>query len=110
MKSYIFTKYSLCIPVFFFFLNKYSSLFFGCARSALLCGFFSVVAASGGHSKAAVCGLLMAVASLVVERGILDSRAMAWNSAVMACGLHSTDSVVVAHRLGCSVAHGIFLD
>ena len=76
----------------------------------MLCGFFSVVAASGGHSKAAVCGLLMAVASLVVERGILDSRAMAWNSAVMACGLHSTDSVVVAHRLGCSVAHGIFLD
>ena len=76
----------------------------------MLCGFFSVVAASGGYSKAAVCGLLIAMASLVVEHGILDSRAMARNSVVMACGLHSTDSIVVAHRLSCSVAHGIFLD
>ena len=45
-----------------------------------------LAAASGGYSLVAVCGLLMAVASLVaVERAV---------------------SIVVAHGLGCSAARG----
>ena len=45
----------------------------------------SVVAASGGYSPAAVCGLLTAVASLVLEQGLQGTQA----------------SVVVAHELSC---------
>ena len=46
-----------------------------------------------GFSLVAVCGLLIEVASLVVENG-----------------LESTGAVAVAHRLGCSAACGIFPD
>ena len=48
---------------------KYSFIF-GCARSSLLCGGFSLVAASGGYSADAMHGLLLVVASLVAERGL----------------------------------------
>ena len=57
----------------------------------LLRGLFS---SCGGHSLVAVCGLLIAMASLVVEHGLEDTQA----------------SVVVAHGLGCSVPYEIFLD
>ena len=56
----------------------------GCAGPSLLCR-LSLVAASRGHSLAAVCGLLTAVASLVLEQGLQGPQA----------------SVVVAHELSC---------
>ena len=51
--------------VFPFFKDVY--LFYGCTVSSLLRGHSSLVAASGSCSLLAVCGLLPAVASLVVE-------------------------------------------
>ena len=45
-----------------------TSFFFDCTGSSVLVG-FSLVAASGGYSLVAVCGLLIVVASLVVEHG-----------------------------------------
>jgi len=54
----------------------------------------------------AVHGLLIVVASLAVEHRLLDTRA----SVVAAHGLYSSGSVVVVHRLSCSVACRIFLD
>ena len=63
--------------------------------------YFSVVI-SGGYSLVVVHRLLIAVASLVVEKG---SRVQTPD-----CRLQSADSVVVAHGLSCSVACGIFLD
>ena len=60
---------------------------------------------------AVVCGLLIAVASLVVEHG-LQARGLQqlWHagSVVVAHRLQSTGSVVVVHRLSCSAACGIF--
>ena len=44
-------------------------MIFGCVGSSLLRG-LSLVAASGGYSLFAVCGLLIEVASLVVEHGL----------------------------------------
>ena len=61
--------------------------------------------ASGSHSLLAVRGLLFAVASLAEHR-LQGTQA----SAVADSGLDGTGSVVVAHRLGCSMACGIFLD
>ena len=61
----------------------------------------------------AVCGLLITVASLVVEHGPQARRLQQlWHvgSVVVARGLQSTGSVVVAHGLSCSVACGIFPD
>ena len=54
---------------------------------------FPLGAVNRGHSLAAVPGLLIAMASLLV-----------------APGLWSTGSIVVAHRLRCSMACGIFPD
>ena len=53
----------------------------------------SLVVASGGYSLLQCSGLLIVVASLVRKHGL-------WNAG----------SVVVAHRLSCSVARGIFLE
>ena len=50
--------------------------------------------------------LLIAVASLVAEPAALGARA----SLVVALGLYSAGSVVVAHGLSCSAACGIFPD
>ena len=55
---------------------------------------FSLVETSRGFSPVAVHRLLIAVASLVIERGLQGTLA----------------SVVVGHRLSCPTAHGIFLD
>ena len=54
----------------------------------------SPVMASRGYSVAAVHGLLIVVASLVVEHGLQGTQA----------------SVVVAHGLSCQVVCGIFPD
>ena len=60
-----------------------------------------------------VCGLLIAVASLVVEHRLqVHGLQYLWHmgSVVVARRLQSTGSVVVAHGLSCSAARGIFLD
>ena len=54
----------------------------------------SLVVASGGYSVISVCGLLIAVASLVAEHGLQSL----WASVVEILGL------------SCSVAREIFLD
>ena len=46
------------------------SFMFGCAGSSLLHLGFSLVVASEGYSLVVVCGLLIAMASLVVEHGL----------------------------------------
>ena len=53
----------------------------------------SLVVASGGYSLLQRNGLLIVVACLVMKHGLC-----------------SAGSVVVAHRLSCSVARGIFLE
>ena len=57
-------------------------------------------------SLVAVRGLLIVQAPLVVEQKLQDAQA----SAAATQGLQNTGSVVVAHGLGCSVAHGTFPD
>ena len=60
-----------------------------------------------------VRGLLIAVASLVVEhRFQVHQPQQLWltGSIVVAHGLQSSGSVVVAHGVSCSAACGIFLD
>ena len=56
---------------------------------------FSLVVASRGYSMAAVCWLLIAVASLVAEHGLLGAQA----SAVAVHGLSSCISWSLEHRL-----------
>ena len=51
------------------FLN-FCLFIYGCTGSSLLLLGFSLVAASGGYSLAAVPGLLIAVASLVSEHSL----------------------------------------
>ena len=58
------------------------------------CGGHSLAEASGGYSLVMVLCLLIAVASFVVEHGLLDARAL----------------VVVAHGPSCHVVCGIFSD
>ena len=60
-----------------------------------------------------MCGLLIAGASLVVEHRlwvVWASAVVAHGSGVSAPRLQSTDSVVVAQELSCSLAPGIFPD
>ena len=59
-----------------------------------------------GLSPVALCGLLIARASLVAEDRLWSARA----SVAVAAGLWSTGSVVAAHGLGCSEACRNFLD
>ena len=77
------------------FLKKYFlfiCFLFGCTGS-LLPRWLSLVVANRGSSLVVMHGLLITVASLVVEYG-----------------LYSSGSVVVGHRLSCSAACGIFRD
>ena len=77
------------------------------------CVDFSLAVVSGGYSLAAVCRLLILVASLVAEhrlQGAWVSRAAAW-------GFSSYGFQALEHRLNswgtwlsCSMACGIFLD
>ena len=83
--------------IFFFFKNSFNLINF-CLFLAVLglhcCAGFSLVVASRGCSLVLVCRLLIAVAFLFAEHGLQGAPA----------------SVVVAHRLSCSVACGIFPD
>ena len=69
------------------------------------CADFSLVVMKRSYSLVAVHRLLVAVASLVVEHRLQGT----WASAVPAPGLQSTGSML-AHRLSCSTACGIFPD
>ena len=76
-----------------------------CTRAFSSCG-------ERGLLFVVVRGLLIAVPSLV-ERGLqVCSLQQLWyaDSVAVACGLQSAGSVVVVHRLSCSVACGIFPD
>ena len=78
-----------------------------CARGFSNCG-------ERGLPFIAVCGLLIAVDSLAAEHGLqAHGLQQLWHesSAVVARGLQSAGSIVVAHRLiSCSSACGIFPD
>ena len=78
---------------------------FGCVGSSLLCVVFSSCG-EWGLLFAAVSRLLIAVASLCCGAPALGARA----SVVVARGLYSAGSGVVAPGLTCSVACGIFPD
>ena len=73
----------------------------------------SLVAVSWARSLVVVRGLCIVVISLLQSTSSrhtgFSSHGM-WASAVVACGLWSTDSVVAAHGLSCSVVRGILLD
>ena len=56
---------------------------------------FSLVATSGGYPLVVVCGLLIAVASLVVEHGLYGARV----SVLVALVLSSCGSWALEHRL-----------
>ena len=59
----------------------------------------------------AVCRLLIAVASLVAEHGLLGEWALGeWASVAVVPELWSTDSIVVTYGLSCSRACEISLD
>ena len=94
------TKFS---SAFFFFLFQFN--FWPCWVSVAAQA-FSLVAVSRDFSLVVVHGLLFAVVSLVVKHDLQGIR----TSVVAALKLQSTGLVVVAHRLICSVACGIFLD
>ena len=76
------------------------------------CGVFSSCSEQG-LLFVAVHGLLIVVASLVAEHGLqAHGLKQLWHksSVVVARGLQSAGSVVVAHGLSCSMACGIFPD
>ena len=87
------------------FFLLYFSLFFS-VLGLPCCWGFSLVVASRGYSLVVLCRLLMAVASLVGEHRLQGAQA----SVVELSGLQSIDSIVVVHRLRCSVACGILPD
>ena len=118
------------VPLFYYYYYFY---FFVCAGSSLLRVGFSLVAMSGGYSllQCAASSLwwLLLLRSMGSRNASFSSCSMwaqqlqhtgirvhglsyLWHvsSVVAACRLQSTGSVVVAHRLSCSVACGIFLD
>ena len=69
------------------------------------CVGFSPVAASGGHSVIALCGLLIAVASLFAERGPQGAQA----SVAAELGLSSWGSWALEHRLNTCGTQAKFL-
>ena len=90
----------------FKFLNLFLAILGLC-----FCDRFFLVVASGSYSLVVVRGLLIAVASLVVEHGPWGTwTSVVWHvgSEVMIPGLWSTGSIVVAPGLSCSEACGIF--
>ena len=70
---------------------------------------FSLVVVSSGYSLVVVPGFLVAVASLIAEHGLQGERASV-AAGVVAPGLQSAGSIVVAQGLSCSMARGICQD
>ena len=102
---------SLLFFYFLFLINSFIYLFLAalglcCARAFSSCS-------QRGLLFVEVHGLLIVVASLVAEHGLQARRLLQlWHvdSVVVARGLQTAVSVVVAHRLSFSVACGIFPD
>ena len=99
--------------ILFYLKIVYIYYLFSTVLGLSCCVGFSIVVASGGYSQFVVQGLLIAVASLVVEQGLQGAGA----SEVEAHGLSGFHSWALdytlnslAHRLSCSVAGRIFLD
>ena len=93
--------------VFFKLLNllSFSSvLFFSAVLDLRCCMGFSLVLVNGGQSPAVLQEVLTMVASVVMEPWLQ----VGWASVVANPGLQSTGSVVMAHRLSCSMACGVF--
>ena len=96
-------------PTFLFILFLF---IFGCVGSLLLRG-LSVVAANGGYFSLWCAGFSL---RWILLLGSTGSRRAGFSSCglrasvVVACGLWSAGSVVVAHGLNCSAARGIFPD
>ena len=85
----------------------------GAVLSPCCCTGFTLVAVSGAHSLVVVPDLLVAAASLAMERGPQGPQAsVAAEHGLSGCGprLWNTGSVFVAHGLSSSEARGIFLD
>ena len=70
------------------------------------CAGFSLVAMRRGYSLGAMCGLFISMACLVVEHSLKGAQA----SVVAFPRPWSIGSIVVAPRLSCSMACGIFPD
>ena len=95
---------------FHFFLINYLFLFLA-ALGLRFCTWAFSSCGKRGLLFIVVCGLLMVVASLVVEHGLqVHGLQQLWHggSVVVACELQSAGSVVVVHGLSCSAACGIF--
>ena len=95
---------------FLFFFNFY--LFYFWLRWAFIAAWSFSSCGELGLLFVAVCGLHIAVASLVAEHGLQAhglQQLQHAGSVVVACGLQSTGSVDVAHGLSCSIACRIFL-
>ena len=98
-----------------FFLNKsiYFIYLFLAALGLRCCMQALPSCGERGPLFTVVCGLLVAVASLVAEHGLqVCGLQQLWHmgSVVMAHGLQSSGSVVVVHGLSCSTACGIIPD
>ena len=99
---------------FFSFLKKSLFIYLFLAALVLRCCAWAFSSCSErGLLFVVVHGLLIAVASFVVEHGFQARRLQQlWHTAsvVVARELQSAGSVVVAHRLSCSMACGILPD
>ena len=94
------------------YFKKFSWLFIGCTGSLLLCSGFSLVVASRGYSLVVVQGFSLWWHLLLQSTGSMCvgfSSCHTLGSVVVAPGLQSLGSIVVAHALSCSEACGIFL-
>ena len=85
--------------------KKFHLFMFGCVGLPC-CMQLSLAVLSGGCSPAAGLRLLLVLTSPVVQHGLQGTQALV----AAARRLWSLGSVVVAHRLSCPVACGIFLD
>ena len=114
MKKYVGFLKQIPLRLYYYFLlsikrkHVYSSLLlffskfyliFACTGSSLLCR-LSLVVASGGYSLVTVHRLPTVVGSLVAEHGL---KKLGFHCIIVHVG-----SVVVAPRLRCSKAHGVF--
>ena len=87
------------------FRSRVSNYYYLAVLGLCCCAGFSLAAASGGYTPVAVSWLLIAVASLLVERGLQGMPA----SVLVAPAPWSTGPGVVVRRPDCSTACGTFL-
>ena len=80
---------------------RYLSIIIFAVLGLHCCAGFSLVAVSKGYPLVAVCGLLVAVTSLVAEHRF-EARGLQW--------LQHMGLVIVAHGFSYSTARGLFLD